>query len=87
MERKGVKKETGKAGPKTRSKPKAKAKSGTTAKTRSFAKAKTRSKPRITHADISKRAYEIYLQREPHEGTPEDDWFRAEEDLFSDPGI
>ena len=44
-------------------------------------------KPRITHADIAKRAYEIYLEREDSEGSPEEDWFKAEEDLFSDPGI
>lgn len=42
---------------------------------------------RVSHEDISKRAYEIYLQREPNEGSPESDWFRAEEELYSDPGI
>ena len=42
--------------------------------------------PGITKKAIRKRAYEIYIGREPHEGTPEDDWFRAEEELYSDPG-
>jgi len=27
---------------------------------------------------IQKRAYEIYLQRDPHSATPEDDWLAAE---------
>jgi hypothetical protein len=48
---------------------------------------RTKSRTRVTHEDISKRAYEIYLRREPHEGSPESDWLRAEEELFSDPGI
>jgi hypothetical protein len=60
-------------------------KEGSKVKPKAAPKAKSRS--RITHADISKRAYEIYLEREPHEGTPEQDWYKAEEDLYSDPGI
>jgi hypothetical protein len=31
-----------------------------------------------TFNQIQKRAYEIYLQREPNSGTPEDDWKKAE---------
>jgi hypothetical protein len=60
-------------------------KAGGKAKPKAALKAKSRS--RITNADISKRAYEIYLEREPHEGTPEQDWYKAEEDLYSDSGI
>ncbi len=48
---------------------------------------RSKARVRVTHEDISKRAYEIYLQREPHEGSPESDWYRAEEELYSDPGI
>ena len=50
-------------------------------------KVRTRPKSRITHSDIARRAYEIYLERDDNEGTPEEDWYKAEEDLFSDPGI
>ena len=33
---------------------------------------------------IRERAYELYLQREPGQGSSEDDWYRAEQELFSD---
>ncbi len=45
-----------------------------------------RNRSKITKKNIKKRAYEIFLSREPHEGSPEDDWFRAEDELYSDPG-
>ena len=41
----------------------------------------------ISDEDIRKRAYEIYLERESHEGTPEDDWKKSEEELYSDLGF
>lgn len=41
----------------------------------------------ITDKDIRKRAFEIYLEREPDEGTPEDDWRKSEEELYSDLGF
>ena len=41
---------------------------------------------KISKQEIRQRAYELYLNREPHSGTPEEDWFRAEEELYSDPG-
>lgn len=41
----------------------------------------------ITDEDIRTRAYEIYLERESHEGTPEDDWKKSEEELYSDLGF
>jgi hypothetical protein len=44
-------------------------------------------KTAVSTKAIRKRAYEIYLEREPGEGTPEDDWYRAEEELYSDPGF
>lgn len=43
-------------------------------------------KRKITKNDIRKRAYEIYLGRSPDEAYPEDDWFMAEEELYSAPG-
>jgi len=46
------------------------------------------SRPRKTGSkvDVRKRAYEIYLSRDPGSGSPEDDWLRAEEELLSHPG-
>ncbi len=41
----------------------------------------------ITDEDIRKRAFSIYMEREPHEGTPEDDWRKSEEELCSDLGF
>lgn len=37
--------------------------------------------------EIRKRAFSIYMAREPHEGTPEDDWRKSEEELYSDLGF
>ena len=42
---------------------------------------------KITKEDIRKRAYDIYMERESHEGTPEDDWKKSEEELYSDLGF
>ncbi|KPL23497.1 MAG: hypothetical protein AMS23_06540 [Bacteroides sp. SM1_62] len=41
----------------------------------------------ITEEDIRKRAYGIYLERGLQEGTPEDDWIKSEEELYSDLGF
>jgi hypothetical protein len=41
----------------------------------------------ITDEDIRIRAFDIYLEREPDEGTPEDDWRKSEEELYSDLGL
>lgn len=35
----------------------------------------------LTHAEIAQRAYELYMQRTPSEGTPESDWIKAEVEL------
>jgi len=34
-----------------------------------------------SHDAIAQRAYELYQSRPHHEGSPENDWFRAERDL------
>lgn len=34
-----------------------------------------------TFAEIQARAYEIYIQRGPHNGSDIDDWFQAEKEL------
>ena len=41
---------------------------------------------KISKADIRKRAFEIYESRDPDDGSPEDDWSQAEEELLTDPG-
>jgi hypothetical protein len=41
----------------------------------------------ITDEDFRKRAFDIYLEREPDGGTPEDDWRKSEEELYSDLGF
>lgn len=38
---------------------------------------------RPTTEEIRKRAYELYCARKGRGGTPEDDWFRAERELFA----
>jgi hypothetical protein len=46
------------------------------------------SKPRTKKAsrtDVRKRAYEIYLSRDPDKGSPDKDWFQAEEELMPNP--
>ena len=35
----------------------------------------------INHEAIARRAYELYMSREPHEGDALADWFRAEREL------
>lgn len=35
----------------------------------------------LTHAEIAQRAFELYMQRAPSEGTPESDWIKAEVEL------
>ena len=41
----------------------------------------------ITDEEIRKRAFDIYMEREPHEGTHEDNWKNSEEELYSDLGF
>jgi hypothetical protein len=61
-------------------------KKSTTAK-KSTSKAKTSTtrsrKPRITENKVRERAYALYLEREQSgiEGSPENDWYLAENDL------
>ena len=35
----------------------------------------------MSEEEVRARAYELYLQRHPHGGTPEEDWYRAEAEL------
>jgi len=35
----------------------------------------------VTHEEIARRAYEIYLSRGGRDGGAEDDWLRAEQEL------
>ncbi len=41
---------------------------------------------KIAKRDIRKRAYQLFLERGPFEGSQEDDWLQAEDELFSSPG-
>ncbi len=43
---------------------------------------KSRTAKSPSHEDISKRAYEIYLERNGAPGNPFEDWSRAERELF-----
>jgi len=36
---------------------------------------------------VQKRAYEIYLSRDPKRGSPEEDWLRAEEEIEREHGF
>jgi len=45
----------------------------------------TRPRTKVSESDIRKRAYEIYLNRDTESGTPDDDWFEAEEELMPFP--
>jgi Protein of unknown function (DUF2934) len=42
---------------------------------------KTNAKSKISHEQIAKRAYEIYLERGATPGDPMQDWLRAEMEL------
>lgn len=42
---------------------------------------KAGAKPKPTHEQIAKRAYEIYLERGSTPGDPMQDWLRAEQEL------
>ena len=46
----------------------------------------SRPQKKITKSLIRKRAYEIYESRDPSDGSPENDWLQAEEELLTDPG-
>ncbi len=35
----------------------------------------------LTHVEIAQRAFELYMQRAPSDGTPESDWVKAEVEL------
>jgi hypothetical protein len=35
----------------------------------------------VRYEKIQKRAYEIYLNRDPYSGTPEEDWRKAEAEI------
>jgi hypothetical protein len=35
---------------------------------------------------VRKRAYELYLSRNPQQGSPEEDWLRAEEEIQREEG-
>jgi len=37
----------------------------------------------LTREAIARRAYEIYVSREPHEGSAEQDWAQAEKELMA----
>ncbi|MBL7113369.1 MAG: DUF2934 domain-containing protein [Bacteroidales bacterium] len=39
----------------------------------------------VTKASVRKRAYEIYLKRDPDQGSPDNDWLQAEEELMPNP--
>jgi len=58
-----------------------KAKSATTPKP----KASRTKKSAPTHEEISRRAYEIYLERNGAPGDPHSDWLRAEAELTAAP--
>ena len=45
-----------------------------------------RPRGKASRSNIKKRAFEIYKNRIPENGSADDDWFRAEEELLSDPG-
>ena len=51
--------------------------------TRKRASAKGAPLANVSHDDIARRAYQIYLARAPHEGDALDDWFRAEQELIA----
>ncbi len=40
---------------------------------------------KVTKASVRKRAYDIYLKRDPDQGSPDNDWFQAEEELLPNP--
>ena len=48
-------------------------------------KASHAKKPAPTHEEISRRAYEIYLERNGAPGDPHSDWLRAEAELTAAP--
>ena len=37
-----------------------------------------------SHEEISARAYELYMERSALDGSPENDWLRAERELLED---
>jgi hypothetical protein len=37
----------------------------------------------VTHEEISRLAYQFYLERGAHTGSPAEDWFRAEQALIA----
>ncbi|MEP7355498.1 MAG: DUF2934 domain-containing protein [Acidobacteriota bacterium] len=37
----------------------------------------------VRHEEIELRAYQLWGERGASEGTPEDDWLRAEQELFA----
>jgi hypothetical protein len=37
----------------------------------------------MSYEDVARRAFEIYLSRDSHEGDQLSDWFRAEQELLA----
>ncbi len=42
--------------------------------------------PDHKHELVRKRAYQLYLNRSPEQGSPEEDWLRAEEEIKREEG-
>lgn len=52
----------------------------------SFGEESERSSYAPTHEEIAHRAYQYWQSRGGGDGSPEDDWYRAEQDLYAENG-